>query len=157
MTNISNLSIKYNPLFPPQPPNNTPAKFSWFGRFPPEVQAIIFEFAAANDEPRFLELFTKTREAEQQRDLKIRHQVPALLHVSREARRWAKKYYIKLMGTSRCYLDPRKDVVFMQIQLFQRCTIRGFNIKRRTVNLTVWRWRNRFDTSWLAEKLNIHR
>jgi hypothetical protein len=114
MTNISNLSIKYNPLFPPQPTNNTPAKFSQFRRFPPEVQAIIFEFATANDEPRFLELFTKTREAEQQRDLKIRHQVPALLHVSREARRWAKKYYIKLMGTSRCYLDPRKDVVFMQ-------------------------------------------
>jgi hypothetical protein len=78
------------------------------------VQAIIFEFATANEEPRFLELFTKTRQAEQQRDLKIRHQVPALLHVSREARRWAKKYYIKLMGTSRCYLDPRKDVVFMQ-------------------------------------------
>jgi hypothetical protein len=114
MTNISNLSIKYNPLFPPQPTNNTLAKFSQFRRFPPEVQAIIFEFATANEEPRFLELFTKTRQAEQQRDLKIRHQVPALLHVSREARRWAKKYYIKLMGTSRCYLDPRKDVIFMQ-------------------------------------------
>jgi hypothetical protein len=103
-----------NHLCPRRPCEKLLRVFPLFPKFPPEVQSMIWEFAVANEKSMFLELFIKNDDAERKKELKVRHRTPPLLLVNHEARRSALKQYPKLLGKDNCYLNPRKDVVFMK-------------------------------------------
>lgn len=75
---------------------------------------MIWKNAVADAEPRLVELFTKSSEEEQHRDLKVRHRPPVLLQVNQEARYVALKTYRKFLDNEACFLDPKKDVVVMR-------------------------------------------
>jgi hypothetical protein len=87
-------------------------QFTLFPNLAPEVRIMIWECAVADAEPRLVEFFTK--DYEEQRELKVRHQTPALLRVSKEPRYVTLKAYPTFLDNKTIFLEPGKDVVFMQ-------------------------------------------
>ena len=104
----------YDCLFPTESPPKSLQSFTYFPKLPPEVQAMIWKTAAADDKSRIVEFFIKKDEARQERELSIHHQPPALLHVNHQAQKWTIKYLQAFLGKEDCFIDPEKDVVFME-------------------------------------------
>jgi len=89
-------------------------KLDRFQELPFEIRLIIWDLALEAIDPRIIAVFQKEIEAERRKELKIRHQMPPLLHVNQESRTLALKAYPKFLDIPGCVLKPKKDVVFMQ-------------------------------------------
>jgi hypothetical protein len=114
-SNRTGMSSKYyDRLFPTDSPPKSLHKFSYFPKLPPEVQAMIWKAAAADDKSRIVEFFIKKDEPKQEKELRFHHQPPALLHVNQQARKWTIRYLQAFLGREHCFIDHRKDVVFME-------------------------------------------
>jgi hypothetical protein len=99
-------------LFRDRPRKAHADKFTVFPKLAPELRMMVWENCVADAEPGFAEFFTTNYG--QQRELKVRHRTPALFRVNQESRYVALKAYQTFLGDSSCFLDPRKDIVFMQ-------------------------------------------
>lgn len=100
-------------LSPPRSITKSLEHFDRFSDLPNELQAMIWEFATLNENPRLLQFFTWENKATHTMDLKVRSKMPAVLHVNSQARKWAEEHY-KKFSEMEIFLNPNNDAVFMK-------------------------------------------